>query len=242
MTRDISTVVWRESIHLLRGSRSTVVILRYLAFVLIFGVIVPWQSGQAWLHSQLPLVYWTWLSVYLASAATSGSFAHERELHTLETLLATRLPEFAILLGKILSGMIYGGVLVLVSLVLGQVVLFFKPGIGGQFYDFRTAVGGFLASLLASFAIGALASFVSLKAHTARQAQASLSTVILILFIPLVIIQFLPDVQQQITAYALDQTGGLLILVVLAVLLLLAGGLWYLARRRFQRSHLIYLV
>lgn len=242
MITDINTVIWREIIHLMRGSRSILVITRYLAFTLIFGVIIPWQSGRAWLDSPLPLIYWIWLAVYLASAATSGSFARERELHTFETLLATRLPDAAILLGKILAGVIYGGGLVLVSVLFGQVVLLFKGGAGPAYYNPTTVFGGYLASLLAAFAMGTLASFVSLKAQTARQAQASLSFVILILFLPLVIAQFLPALQQQMLAGALQANPGLMVFITLLLLTLLDLGLWFLARGRFQRNCLIQIV
>jgi ABC-2 type transport system permease protein len=242
MIRDTYTVIWREMIHLLRGSRSITVILRYAAFTLIFGVIIPWQSGRAWLYSPLPLIYWAWLAVYLASAATTGSFARERELHTLETLLATRLPDSAILLGKILAGVIYGGGPVLVSLLFGQVVLLFKGEDGPAFYGLNTVLGGYLASLLAAFAIGALASFVSLKAQTSRQAQASLSLVILLFFLPLVIVQFLPAIQQHLFADALKTNTGLVVFDTLLLLMLLDLSLWFLARGRFQRNRLIQLV
>ena len=242
MVRDVSTVIWRESIHLLRGSRSFTVILRYLAFVFIFGVIVPWESGPAWLYSPLPVIYWTWFSVYLASAATSGSFARERELNTLETLLASRLPDTAILLGKILAGVVYGSILVLASLLVGLFVLWFKAGNIQEYYSMATGLGGYFSSLLAAFAIGSLASFISLKAHTSRQAQASLSMVIILFFLPLAILHFLPEVQQNLTTYFMVMDTGFAVTIVIIILLLLDLGLWTIARRRFQRNHLIRLV
>lgn len=200
MIGDIFTVIWKEIIYLTRGSTSLSVILRYLAFVFIFGGIIPWQTGLTWLKSPLPILYWTWLAIYMASAATSGSFAREREQHTLETLLSTRLPDAAILLGKILTGVIYGGLLTLISLLLGQILLFIKVG---NFYLLSVGVGGFFISLLAAFAIGTLASLTSIKAQTTRQAQSSLSLILLIVFLPLVIVQFIPGLQQQVLTAAL---------------------------------------
>jgi len=236
---DISTVLWREMIFLFRGSRSIPVLLRYLAFTLIFGAIIPWQAGSAWLRSPLPLLYWTWFAVYLASAATSGSFARERELHTLETLLATRLSDTAILLGKILSGVIYGGIFVLVSLIFGQIVLLFKGTGIQQYYHLSIGLGGYLVALLSAFAIGTLASLTSLKAKTSRQAQASLGMILLFIFLPLVIVEFLPGLQQQLLAFALQMNSNTIILAAVLALIVLDLPLWLLAKNRFRRNQLI---
>ena len=124
---------------------------------------------------------------------TTGSFAREREQHTLETLLSTRLPDAAILLGKILSGVVYGGALVLACAVFGQGVAIATLGTGeANFYQLSVGLGGYLASLLAAFAIGALAALTALQAQTTRQAQASMSLVLLVLFLPLVAVFFCP--------------------------------------------------
>jgi ABC-2 type transport system permease protein len=243
MINDTLTVIWREQIYLWRGSRSLLVILRYLAFLFIFGVIAPWQSGRAWVESPLPLLYWTWFAVYLASAATTGSFAREREQHTLETLLSTRLPDAAILLGKILSGVVYGGALVLACAVLGQGVAIATLGTGeANFYQLSVGLGGYLASLLAAFAIGALAALTALQAQTTRQAQASMSLALLVLFLPLVAVFFLPDLQQQLQISALHIDTSIVVWGCLAVLAAIDLLLWALARHNFRRNRLFGLV
>ena len=53
----------------------------------------------------------------------ADSFAGERERHTLETLLASRLPDRAILFGKVLAAVGYGWVLVMLMLVLSLVTV-----------------------------------------------------------------------------------------------------------------------
>jgi ABC-type Na+ efflux pump permease subunit len=243
MIDDTLTVLWREQLYLWRGSRSLLVVLRYLAFVFIFGVIAPWQSGRAWVGSPLPLLYWTWFAVYLASAGTTGSFSREREQHTLETLLSTRLPDVAILLGKILSGVVYGGALVLACALVGQGVALATLGTGGAaVYHLSVGLGGYLVSLLAAFAIGALAALTSLKAQTTRQAQASMSLVLLVLFLPLVAVFFIPDLQRQLQVSALRIDTGIVVGGTLAVLAAVDLLLWVLARRSFRRSRLITLV
>ena len=241
MITDTLTVLWRERIYLWRGSRNVMVILRYVAFVAIFGAIVPWQAGPAWLGSPLPLLYWGWLATYLAAAATSGSFAREREQHTLESLLATRLPDSAILLGKISMGVVYAGVLVAASLLLGQLVVGVESGVGLAIYRPSVGVGGFIASLLAAFAIAALSSLTSVTAQTSRQAQASLSLILLVLFLPLMAGQFVPGLQGAVQSGALSiDTDAVTLLVVLA-LVLVDVALWAKARRAFRRSRLVRL-
>ena len=241
MITDSLTVLWRELIYLWRGSRSLMVILRYLAFVAIFGAIVPWQAGPAWFGSPLPLLYLGWLATYLAAAATSGSFAREREQHTLESLLATRLPDSAILLGKISAGVAYAGVLVAASLLLGQLVVGLKPGVDPAIYRPSVGLGGFIASLLAAFAIGALSSLTSITAQTVRQAQASLSLILLVLFLPLIAGQFVPGLQEALQTGALSIDTDAVILAVLLALALVDVALWMQARRAFRRPRLVRL-
>ncbi len=239
MIRDVLTVLWRELLYLRRASRASMVLLRLLAFVVIIGAIVPYQAGRAWLDSPLPLLYWGWLAVYMASAATSGSFAREREQRTLETLLATRLPDAAILLGKIAAGVVYAGLLALASLLLGQVVLGLDLGVAAGGYRASVAVGGFLVTLLAAFGIGGLASLTSLRAGTARQAQASLGLVLLALFLPLVAGQLVPGADGIVRDSALALDADLVILGAVLALALLDLVLWLAARRAFRRSRLI---
>ena len=101
MIADVLTVAWKEWRELLqlggshRGGRFSLVIL-----VLVFGVFLPFQSGAEWVESPATVFYWGWVPLMLVSGAVADSFAGERERHTLETLLASRLPDRAILLGK----------------------------------------------------------------------------------------------------------------------------------------------
>ena len=122
MIRDVLTVLWRELLYLRRASRASMVLLRLLAFVVIIGAIVPYQAGRAWLDSPLPLLDRGWLAVYMASAATSGSFARSassaRSRRCCDPSSRRRHPA-----RQDRGRVVYAGLLALASLLLGQVVL-----------------------------------------------------------------------------------------------------------------------
>ena len=124
MIGDVLTVVWKEWRELLqvggtvRGGRLSLVIL-----VAVFGVFLPLQSGAEWVQSPVTVFYWGWVPLMLVGSAVADSFAGERERHTLETLLASRLPDSAILLGKMAAAISYGWGLVLVMLALSLVTV-----------------------------------------------------------------------------------------------------------------------
>ncbi len=102
MLTDILTILQKELKELLfqRGQgRNTSV--RLLIFVGVFGVLLPLQNGSEGLQSPASLALWAWIPYLLVSGVTADTFAGERERHTLETLLASRLSDRAILFGKL---------------------------------------------------------------------------------------------------------------------------------------------
>ena len=107
MIQDVLTVArkeWLEIIdQLLRFKRGGWSIL---LVVLFLGVISPLQMGTTWLSSPLMFFYWPLLTSSMTSTLIADSIAGERERHTLETLLASRLPDAAIISGKILAAVL----------------------------------------------------------------------------------------------------------------------------------------
>jgi hypothetical protein len=97
---------WREfrdqSLSLRRGGLSALIL------ALILGVVAPVQLGPEWVHSKIIVGYWPFLAATMVSSLIADSVAGERERHTLETLLASRLPDAAILIGKIVAAVLYG--------------------------------------------------------------------------------------------------------------------------------------
>jgi len=109
MNEDILTVMWKESKGLLRYSSSRWKgLLTLLAPVALFGIIFPIQFRDEWLTSGWSVVVSLVTPLMLIASTVAESFAGERERHTLETLLASRLPDRAILLGKLLMSILFG--------------------------------------------------------------------------------------------------------------------------------------
>jgi len=194
MLHDLKTVVWKELKEILgqqgrfKGGK-----MGMLIFLAVFGAFMPIQNGPDWIRSPFVLLYWSWVPFLLASGVVADSFAGERERHTLETLLASRLPDRAILAGKIGAAVVYAWGLTVACALLGAAAVTVAHGHGRiLFYSAPIAAGilglTFLVALLAS-GLGVL---VSLRAATVRQAQQTFSVVFLLMFVPLFLLPMLP--------------------------------------------------
>jgi ABC-2 type transport system permease protein len=242
MLHDITAVMWKEFKELLfqRGSLRGGW-LGLVMFVAVFGILLPLQSGRGWVESPTGLAVWAWVPFLLVSSVVADSFAGERERHTLETLLASRLPDRAILFGKLATAVGYGWGFALLSLLVGLVTVNLVHG-GGQLllYPAWIAAGIVVLSfLVASLAAGA-GVLISLRAATVRQAQQTFSILNLILFIPLFLLPVLPEAwQNRIAGAAMQADVKQIVLAVAAVLLLIDLALLGAVLARFQRSRLI---
>lgn len=173
MLGDLVTMIWKEWKELLlsRGGLRGGLISTVGIPLGMLGVYLPWQNGPQWLTTPLLPAAWSWLPLMLVAALVADSFAGERERKTLETLLASRLSDRAILFGKIAALVSYGWGLTLSALLLGTITLnavhapdrWLLPS--GNTVAV-VAVVGLLTSLLAA-AGGVL---ISLRATSVRQA------------------------------------------------------------------------
>ncbi len=176
---DVGTVVWKEMRELRQGAPNTRIgrggLTQPLLMIAVVGILLPSSFGREWVTSPSTLLYWAWVPMLLISSVVAQSFAGERELHTLESLLATRLSDRSILLGKIVAAVVYGWGITLVSLVLGLVVTNIRFRGGGLIiYSPGMAISIVLLTLLVSLLAASLGVLVSLRARTARQAQQTL--------------------------------------------------------------------
>ena len=243
MIADVLTVAWKEWRELLqlggshRGGRFSLVIL-----VLVFGVFLPFQSGAEWVESPATVFYWGWVPLMLVSGAVADSFAGERERHTLETLLASRLPDRAILLGKMAAAIAYGWGLVIVMLVLSLVTVNLSARTGPLLmFPWRFAVGAPLLALLGAGFAATAGVLVSLRAQTVRQAAQTLNVgVLLLVFIPVLGMQALPEAwRAQIGAWTATTGVDGLLWVSAAVLAALDLAFLAAAFARFRRARLV---
>ncbi|NPV06837.1 MAG: ABC transporter permease subunit [Anaerolineae bacterium] len=208
----------------------------------VFGVLLPYQSGRSWVDSPLALVYWAWLPLFLVISVVADSFAGERERHTLEALLATRLSDGAILLGKVVAAVAYGWGLTMIAVILGLITVNLFHGEGELvLYGPLAAVSIPVITLLASLLAASAGVLVSLRASSVRQAAQTLSiAVMILLFVPLFGFQLLPPEWQTRLATGLaDAKPTAIVVGAVAVLGLLDAGLLAAARARFRRARLI---
>jgi ABC-2 type transport system permease protein len=172
----------------------------------------------------------------------ADSFAGERERHTLETLLATRLPDRAILLGKIGAALGYGWGMALASLLLSLISInLTHRGAGLILFPAPTLIAILALSFLISTFAASLGVLISLRASSLQQAQQRLSMSSMLLFVlPIFALQLLPEDLTSRLALAAGRADVTTIYAVAAIgLLLLDTTLIVAALGRFQRARMI---
>ncbi|HUW12365.1 MAG TPA: hypothetical protein VM537_21750, partial [Anaerolineae bacterium] len=123
MMSDVSAMMWKErkSILSFRGSRSR--LLLTMLSPLLLATFFPWQWGPEWVSQVPPLVLAFIVPAILVGLTVPDSFAGERERHTLQTLLASRLPDRAILWGKLAVSVLFAWGITLGMMLVTLVVL-----------------------------------------------------------------------------------------------------------------------
>ncbi len=242
MLRDTLTVAWKEWLEvrdqlfrLRRGGVSALIV------VLMLGVFMPLQMGTAWFTSPLMLAYWPLLSSGMVTTLIADAFAGERERHTLESLLATRLPDGSILAGKILAAVAYGVTFTAANLLAGFLTLTLTR-IGEPLMTPSLRHLCYIATLvvLTCTTLSGVGIFISLRAATVRQAQQTLGILMMVLFIgPFLFLQMLDPGDRVALASRLANVGeSRLVAWAAGVLLTSSVFLIAIARARFRRGRL----
>ncbi len=231
---------WKEAFHN-RGIRGY--LFNWLIMVLLIGVYMPITVGADWIKSPLMLLLWSWPPLQLVSGMVADAFAGEKERHTLETLLASRLPDLSIFSGKMLTGLIYAGSLFPASLLIGAITInLAHPSPDGiQFYApgmLLQVLGLHYLSLILIAAIGML---ISMRSNSVKSAYQKIAIVILVLALtPSLGIGLLsPNIRihlADVIAQPHLGTGGLI-----AALIMLAADLilCFVCLSSFKRSQLL---
>ncbi len=238
MLTDISTILWKEWKELFfRRVRAREDAWGLLLVVGVFTIFPLLGENQAWLTSPFALIFAAWIPFSLTGNVIADSFAGERERHTLETLLATRLSDRAILLGKIAAAVSYGWGLTMLILVLQMLAInMVFAGNGILMYSPSIAIGTLVLGLFGSLLPACIGVFFSLHASSVRSVQQWLGSVgIGVLLIPLVGARVLPAAGINVLQLDLGWTT-LFITVTLAIV---DAVLLIAAMRRFQRTRLI---
>jgi ABC-2 type transport system permease protein len=193
------------------------------------------NAGGDW---SISLVFLIWLPFLFSANIIADTVAGERERHTLETLLASRLPDRAIVLGKMFVTILYAWGMTLIGAVLALVVVNLRSVTGALvMYPIDILLGLILLSLLASIFISALGVLISLKANTTREAQQIIGISSLIIPLgSLIILPYLPNgVLSFIISSGLD---GIMLLIGL-MFLIVGVLLTFITITQFKRTKLM---
>jgi ABC-2 type transport system permease protein len=232
---DLWTMIWKETKDsVFQGGWSA--LIRPLLLIGILGVGIPWRLGLQWLALTpiaMGLVLYVPFTVILSFVG--DAIAGERERHTLETLLASRISDRAILLGKVIVTTVYAWSTALLGLLLGLLVANLSKGGNWQFYTHGDLLLEALASSLLASLLGVSGGvLISMHSATVRQAQQILIVATLVLIAGgVVVIKVLPA--QSISSLSESQIW----LIAMAVLAVLDAILLAVSVVSFRRSRLM---
>ncbi|MHB1416214.1 MAG: hypothetical protein ACYC1C_13280 [Chloroflexota bacterium] len=243
MLYDAYTVAWKEVKTFGQGgSRGR---LWALIFPAVFGIIMPLQMGEVWLETPAGVIFWVIVPLILVASWVADAFAGEKERHTLETLLASRLSDRAILLGKVGATIAYAwGTSVLIFLV-GMITANVVNWSGTfRFYSPEITLAGLGFSLLVAGLAATAGTLIALRASSVRQAQQIVSlSVFALVWIPIIGLnlasQYLPEGWLTGMVEGNEVNWTAIILGVLAFLAVVDVALFAASLARFQRTKLV---
>lgn len=231
---DIWTIMWKEwKDSLFQGWRAWI---RPGLLIGILGIIWPVLGKSAWMDlSVIQMVVILFFTFFVIISIVADSIAGERERHTLGTLLASRISDRAILLGKVTIVALYGWGIMVVGLFLGALVSNLANW-QGQFVFYP--IDMVLFTLLLGLLVGALGTIlgvlISLRMATVRQAQQTLMIGTIVLGVALIgLVQLLP--KDFFTTFTLDE----ILLMAAGLVAVLDVLLLGFTLARFQRAKLI---
>jgi ABC-2 type transport system permease protein len=240
MFNDVCTVIWKEwKEFIARSAQSRSERMKTIAVgVVILGIILWRASFLA--NSLASLTVPSFVLIQFLVGIMADSFAGERERRTLETLLASRLSNLSILIGKILAGVLLVWVLMLLTVGLGVASAYVRG-------DVRMPISmGDVAMILSIYlflccVLSCAAVLVSLRSSTVRQAIQTLAWSLMIVFF--LVVFAVARLSPEWRATLLRALAGEHLLrteiIVDLTLLSLTAILFAAARLRFQRSRLI---
>ena len=239
MWNDVKCIIWKEWREQF-GSRGLRGMAGILLTVGVFGVVLPLQMGRSWAASPASIMVWLWVPMFMVSTVIADAFAGERERHTLETLLATRLPDRAVLFGKMAAALAYAGGVSLACLVISWITMVATGRISTSVLRmWPVLLLAVVAGLAVAVLVATIGTFISLHASTVRQATQLLTGgVVVVLLGPVVLVRSLPA---PVKAYVLSDPRWLvwIPLGVPLLLVLIDAGVLLLLTRRFRRDRLL---
>jgi ABC-2 type transport system permease protein len=246
MIQDVQTVIrheWRGFFRYGESRRSGW--LRWGA-LLFLATMIARTLGPEFGASWTTVLAVTFIAVIFIPAVVADSFAGERERHTLETLLASRISDAALLLGKYIANALYGWVAALGVMVLGVTAAYLRfAGLGAFQARLSVLAAAALISLLGAGIITGVGVLVSLRAPTVRRATESLAIILIILSVlPALIAEspmprWVDALVEAAPTLPSGEPGIQVFLGVTTLLLALNALLLTIALARFRRARLI---
>jgi len=242
MLHDSYTVFWKEARDLLcmRQSVRATLLAMFLPAIFI-GAFFPMSMGAQWVETPTSLGMWFMLDWIMVSGMIADSFAGERERHTLETLLATRLSEISILLGKISAAVLYGITLAACGVMVSLISVSITSG-QGRLLMFPPSIlfSGILTGLITAVTASAIGILLSLKATSARQVQQMMGFAMMFLFfIPVTLAMSLPRSIWQYFDRFKDVGPIVLAMLFIGFFVALDAVLFVITVKRFKRWKMI---
>jgi len=236
--KDLLTIAWKERRMLFRYQGGKMRFVLTLLSPVLLAFYASWTTGVRWVEHPVPAIPAVLVAVLAVIIVIPESFAGERERHTLETLLATRLTDSSIVFGKMLVAIVLAMVLAGIVILLGLVTVnFFHYKDSILLYTTPNLVFCTTVTLVASTMVAALGVIISIKSATVQQATQTMAAVILI---PPVILGMLLIVFRDKFIYLVAMMGRPLSTAATISLILLTTVLLVVeARRRFKRSRLL---
>lgn len=242
MIRDVLTVMWKEwrDMPILRGGTKGGIVGQ-LIFVGIMGIFLPYSSGRSFITGGMAVFLAAWGPFVMTMSLSADAFAGEKERHTLESLLASRLPDRAIMFGKIATIVCYAWGMTLLALCLALVTVNVTHGNGTLLlYPKPIAIGAPLLGLLISVLLSGLGVLVSLKAATVRQAAQTMSYLFFVIVLIPMLGMILPKAWSLHLLQWVQRVGiSGLITTVAGVLVAADIVVLGIAVSKFRRSRLI---
>lgn len=240
LARDLWIVLSKEWLELRSSDSGWVTASTLVAFLAIAAVFMPWQLGALWIDGPWVALIWAWMPMFLVTTVTADAVAGERERHTLETLLATRLSDAAILWGKWLAGVTWIWCAMALCLPIGLVTVNLTVGGGPHLPTFAQAAGVLAASFAGGGLGAAVGVLVSMRATSVRHAQQILAIgVLLLALVPIGALRLMPPAwtADVIQTLAYGSPARLAWGLALA-LTLLALPVLVVAQTRFRRGRI----
>ncbi len=212
-------------------------VLTMLSPVLL-AFYASWSTGTRWVELPVPAFPSVLVAVLAVIIVVPESFAGERERHTLETLLSTRLSDSSIVFGKMLVAILLAMTLVGVVLLLGLVTvnIFHYDG-EILLYTMPNLLFTLFMCIISSTMVTAIGVLISLRSETVQESTQTLAGAILVppVLLGMMLLVFRDEFVELIMTVDRPLSAG----ATIAVLVVVTLGLVAEARRRFKRSGLL---